>query len=78
MKKMQLSHLPLGRTARVATVKCNNKLKNRLSDLGLYEGNEVCPVLKSPLGEPRAYRINGATIALRDKDCENITVIFED
>lgn len=78
MKSMQLSHLPLGRTARVATVKCNDKLKSRLSDLGLYEGNVVCPVLKGPLGEPRAYKINGATIALRNSDCEKITVIYGD
>lgn len=78
MKKMQLSHLPLGRTAKVVCVDCNNKLKNRLSDLGLYEGNDICPVLKSPLGEPRAYRINEATIALRDSDCKKITVIFGD
>ena len=48
------------------------------SDLGLFEGNDICPVLKSPLGEPRAYRINEATIALRDFDCKKITVIFGD
>ena len=78
MKSIQLNLLPLGKTARVATVKCNDKLKSRLSDLGLYEGNEVCPVLKSPFGEPRAYRINEATIALRDSDCKKITVVFGD
>ncbi len=78
MRSTQLNLLPLGRTAKVVRVDCNNKLKNRLSDLGLYEGNDICPVLKSPLGEPRAYRINEATIALRDSDCKKITVIFGD
>ena len=78
MRSTQLNLLPLGRTAKVVCVDCNNKLKNRLSDLGLYEGTDICPVLKSPLGEPRAYRINEATVALRDADCKKITVIFGD
>ena len=78
MRSTQLNLLPLGRTAKVVRVDCNNKLTNRLSDLGLYEGNDICPVLKSPLGEPRAYRINEATVALRDADCKKITVIFGD
>ena len=78
MKSTQLNLLPLGRTAKIVCVDCNNKLKSRLSDLGLYEGNDICPVLKSPLGEPRAYRINEATVALRDADCKKITVIFGD
>lgn len=78
MKGIQLNLLPLGTTARVISVNCNNKLKHRLSDLGLYEGNMVCPVLKSPLGEPRAYRISEAIIALRNADCAKITVIFGD
>ena len=78
MRSTQLNLLPIGRTAKVVCVDCNYKLKNRLSDLGLYEGNDICPVLKSPLGEPRAYRINEATVALRDADCKKITVIFGD
>lgn len=78
MKICSLNKLKPGRTAKVARVECNDKLKNRLSDLGLYEGNVVCPVLKSPLGETIAYRINGATIALRNSDCEKITVIYGD
>lgn len=78
MNSTRLNLLPLGRTARVVHVECNDKLKSRLSDLGLYEGNYICPVLKSPLGEPRAYRINEATVALRDSDCRKITVIFGD
>ena len=41
MRSTQLNLLPLGRTAKVVRVDCNNKLKNRLSDLGLYEGGFV-------------------------------------
>ena len=48
------------------------KLKRRLSDLGIIPGTKVLCVIKSPLGEPKAYLVRGALIALRCEDSKNI------
>ena len=46
----------------------------RLRDLGLIEGTKVKCVLKSPLGDPAAYKIRGAVIAIRREDAADIKV----
>ncbi len=48
--------------------------KRRLQDLGLLPGATVETVMRSPLGEPTAYRIRGATIALRAAQTRAIEV----
>ena len=42
----------------------------RLQELGLRPGAEVRCLFASPLGDPRAYLIRGAAIALRKEDAE--------
>lgn len=74
MKQICLSELMINERAKVVTIECKKSLKSRLNELGLFEGNVITPALKSPLGEPKAYKIGGALIALRDSDCEKITV----
>ena len=49
-------------------------MRRRLQDIGLIEGTEVECVQKSPAGDPVAYRIRGALIALRSEDSSNILV----
>ena len=43
-------------------------MRRRLQDIGLIEGTVVECVGKSPLGDPCAYVIRGAVIALRSED----------
>ena len=45
-------------------------------DLGLVKGTTVEAVQKSPSGDPIAYFIRGAVIALRDQDAEKILISF--
>lgn len=49
-------------------------LIRRLRDLGLIEGAAVRCLGRSPGGDPAAYRICGAVLALRDSDCGGILV----
>lgn len=49
-------------------------LRRRCLDLGLLPGTEVEAVMDSPLGDPVAYRIRGALIALRREDAEGVLV----
>ena len=47
---------------------------SRLMDLGLTHGARVRCLFAAPGGDPRAYRIRGAVIALRSKDSQQILV----
>ena len=71
---MRLCDLGVGETGRVLTVRQSGAMGLRLRELGLLEGTRVTCVGVSPLGTPRAYRICGAIIALRDADAASVEV----
>ena len=49
-------------------------IRRRLLDIGLVENTEVECLGRSPAGDPCAYLIRGAVIAIRSEDCRNILV----
>jgi len=67
-----LSTLPMGARARVISVVGRDSLRHRLRDFGLIFGTEIIPLHRAPFGDPIAYLIRGAVIALRGEDAENI------
>ena len=69
-----LANLQVGERARVASLLSRGSMRRRLQDIGLIEGTEFECVQKSPAGDPVAYRIRGALIALRSEDSSNILV----
>mgnify|MGYP002648503291 CR=1 FL=1 len=69
-----LMNLKEGERARVSSLLSRGSMRRRLQDIGLIEGTEVECVQKSPAGDPVAYRIRGALIALRSEDSSNILV----
>lgn len=71
---MTLDQLPPGKRARVTALLPDSTMRDRLQDLGLTPGGEVTALMKSPLGDPVAYLICGAVIALRRRDAVYITV----
>lgn len=56
----------------VVRVEHTSEMRRRLLDLGLWQGTPVRCVGESPLGDPAAYMIRGAVIALRRDDGEKI------
>lgn len=68
-----LSSLNTGEEGIVTYFRKDCPLLSRLLDLGLTEGTRVCCLLKSPSGDPKAYYIRGALIALR---CEDASLVF--
>ncbi len=48
--------------------------RRRLMDLGITPGAEIVPVLRPFFGDPRAYRVRGTTIALRDDQAAAVLV----
>ena len=69
-----LTDLKIGETAKVNKLSLTGSMRRRVQDIGLIEGTEVECVLKSPGGDPIAYQIRGAIIALRNEDSLNILV----
>lgn len=71
---MRLCELGVGETAHVTAVRNTGAMALRLRELGLLEKERVTCVGVSPLGDPRAYRICGAVIALRNCDAALVEV----
>ena len=69
-----LSALPEGESAYVTEVAAAPAMERRLTDLGLVRGTRVTCMLRSPAGDPCAYLIRGALIALRRADADGITL----
>ena len=76
-QKTSLAALREGERARVTELQAQNGMRRRLLDLGLTPGTHVECELKSPSGDPAAYRIRGALIALRRRDAESINIEAE-
>ncbi len=70
-----MNDLAKGERARVAEVRAQGGMRRRLQDIGLIEGTEVECLHKSPAGDPVAYLIRGAVIALRSEDSGNILIV---
>ena len=66
-----LNRLNIDEEAVVAKI---GEKSRRLTDLGLVEGTKVKCVLRSPLGDPYAYKIRGAVVAIRKEDASQIMV----
>lgn len=69
-----LSQLAPGQRAKVKELKTIGSMRRRLSDLGLIAHTDVMCLGRSPLGDPSAYLIRGAVIAIRAKDSQNIII----
>lgn len=73
-KCMPLSFLHTGKKARVRELTSNGISRRRMLDLGLIWDTEVEALQKSPSGDPVAYLIRGAVIALRSEEASKIMV----
>ncbi len=76
LEGVHLSDLDPGERGRVLGISpaCRGPDRRRLLDLGVLPGTEVSVDLISPGGDPKAYRIRGALIALRDEQADRILV----
>ncbi len=69
-----LHHLLPGSFGRVRKLAAKGNDRRRMLDLGLIYGTEVEALRKSPSGDPVAYEIRGAVIALRSEEASKIFV----
>lgn len=73
-----LNGLNLGDEAKVSNVLAKGALNRRFLDIGIIKGTKIKCVAVSPQGDPKAFLIRGAVIAIRNKDSSYITVGDED
>ena len=67
-----ISCLKIGQEGVVKSISAKPLIKRRLLDMGLIEGTKISCVLKGPSGDPLAYLIRGAVVALRKEDIQKI------
>ena len=73
---LTLNKISEGRMVRVKDLQTTGSIRRRLLDIGLIEGTNVECLQKSPAGDPVAYLIRGAVIALRSEDSSKIEVEY--
>ena len=69
-----LSSLKIGEKCVVRGLNAEGKERRRMLDLGLIRDTTVEAALKSPSGDPVAYYIRGALIALRSEDAAKVQI----
>ena len=69
-----LDKIKPGERAVISKLNISGSMRRRLLDIGLIENTVVECVGKSPAGDPIAFLIRGAVIAIRSEDCCGITV----
>jgi ferrous iron transport protein A len=56
----------------IRDLKLEGVMRRRLLDLGFVKGAEIMVLQKSPLGDPRAFRVSETTVALRNEESSKI------
>lgn len=71
---ISLSELPLGCEAIISALPRDDICASRLIELGFYPGASVRPLFRAVFGDPCAYSVQNAIIALRKKETKKILV----
>ena len=75
MKQVKrLCDMAPGQEAVVRSLLARGDIRRRFLDIGLIEGTSVRCLGRSPGGDPSAYRIRGAVIAIRAEDSRSILI----
>lgn len=77
MDTITLKDINPGESAAVGRLLTPDAMRRRFLDLGLVPGTRVECIGQSPGGDPKAYLIRGATIAIRSEDAKTVLVYRE-
>ena len=72
--EIRLDKLSAGEIAVVRELRLEGDIRRRLQDIGLIEGTLVECLGKSPSGDPHAYLVRGAVIAIRAANGKQVLV----
>lgn len=71
---LRLCDLNTDEKGEIIRILSKGPIRRRLRDMGLIEGTGVKCQLISPCGNPKAYRIRGSLIAIRNEDAKDIYI----
>jgi Mn-dependent DtxR family transcriptional regulator/Fe2+ transport system protein FeoA len=71
---VRLTSLETGEQGRVVALRSHGLARRRLLDLGVTPGTMIERAFVSPFGQPAAYRVRGALIALRAEQANQIEI----
>lgn len=71
---VSLNDINPGEYGIVSKIKTTGSMRRRLLDIGLIEDTKVECIGRSPGGDPSAYLIRGAVIAIRSEDSQKILI----
>jgi ferrous iron transport protein A len=71
---LTLDQLKPGQAAIVVALHSQGLNRRRMMDFGILTGTKIEVEMVSPLGDPVAYRIRGAVIALRNRQAHEIQI----
>ena len=71
---MTLDKVKLGKEVIIQEIHCSGETKRRMLDLGMIKGTKIKPLLKSPLGDPTAYKVRGTLMAIRQEEAKQIEI----
>ena len=74
MKALTLDALRVGERGIVTSLLAEGSMRRRMIDLGIVENTVIECVGKSPAGDPAAYLLRGAVIAIRAKDARGVCI----
>ena len=69
-----LADLALGTSGVVTALTCTGAQRDRMMDLGILPGTRIAAEMRGPMGDPTAYRVRGALIALRREQAATIHI----
>ena len=69
-----LDELSIGDEGTITGLTTAGAMRARLTSLGFLRGNRVRCLFSSALGDPRAYGLMGAVVALRREDAATVCV----
>ncbi len=76
MQKTLLCNMKKGDEGVITALFTKGELRHRLMDLGFVVGTKLRCVRISPFGDPKAYSVRGAVIALRKEDAATVEVVM--
>ena len=71
-KLIRMSKIKPGQSAVVKQVDASENMLRRFLDIGLIGDTKIECIGRSPSGDPSAYLIRGAVIAIRSESCADI------
>lgn len=70
---MHLSELKLGEKARISGFN-DNRLQEKLLEMGCIPGTEIECRLIAPLGNPVAFKVSGYLLSMRREEADTINI----